>query len=73
MILKEKKYQDFKKLLNKNVNSFHNYGINKYQLAKNFYPLALSQNYVEAAISLKISNLVSCGILNEKKFSIKKI
>ena len=53
MILKEKKYQDFKKLLNKNVNSFHNYGINKYQLAKNFYPLALSQNYVEAAISLK--------------------
>ena len=74
LIPKEPKYLDFKKLIDKNVNSFHNFGITKEHLAKKFDILASSNNFIEAAINIKESQL---GVMwhpeRDKKFSKKSI
>ncbi len=73
-IQKSNKYSSLKKLIAKNVNSFHNFGIKDNELSKKFDILAFSKNLVEAAINQKESQL---GIMwhpeREKKFNNKDI
>ena len=71
---KSPKFANFKNLIEKKVNSFHNYGIKNEELSKKFSCLASSSNFVEAAINKKNSQL---GIMwhpeREKKFNNKDI